>query len=282
MQPGVSLVILSYNKRAYTQACLRSMATSTYRPLEIVLVDNGSTDGTRDALPDLERALSEAGVELKVVLNDSNIGAPAGRNRGMRGAAGRYIGWVDNDVTVMSRGWLEALRERLDSDPGLGIVSPKLLFPPPNERIEFAGCAVSRRGRVMYIGRGRPADDPEANVERDVQCLISACVLLPRAVVEEAGEMDEAYFPVQYEDIDYCYRLKSLGYRCRIVPSVEMHHYEHVTTDGSSDIKFLEVTTRNGMLFRRRWRHVYEAEDGPDDDVWRWQAIERPRIDGDD
>jgi len=279
MPPAVSLVILSYNKRAYTDACLRSMATSTYRPLEIVLVDNGSTDGTRDVLPDLEGVLGQAEVALKVILNAANVGAPAGRNQGMREAEGAYIGWIDNDVVVKSADWLESLRKRLDFDPGLGIVSPKLLFPPPDERIEFAGCAVSRRGRVMYIGRGLPSDDPESNIERDVQCLISACVLLPRSVVDEAGEMDEAYFPVQYEDIDYCYRLRSLGYRCRIVPSVEMHHYEHVTTDGSSDIKFLEVSTRNGMLFRRRWRHVFENEDGPDDDVWRWEAIERPRID---
>jgi GT2 family glycosyltransferase len=275
----VSLVILSYNKRAYTEACLRSMATSTHRPLEIVLVEQGSTDGTRDTLGDLERELADAGIALVVHQLEGNVGAPAGRNRGMDVARGETIGWVDNDAVVGTPNWIEELTGRLAADPGVGIVSPKLLFPPPSERIEFAGCAVSDRGRVVYLGRGRPRDDPEFADERDVQCLISACVLLPRSAIDAAGPMDEAFFPVQYEDIDYCYRLKSLGLRCRIVPSVEMYHYEHVTTAGSEDIKFLQVTTKNGMLFRKRWRHVFETEGGPPDELYRWEDLHRPRLD---
>lgn len=278
MSPLVSIIVLNYDKRHYTRKCLESVVRSTHRPLEVVLVDNGSTDGSLEEIPAWQRLLTEHDVGMKCHLNETNAGAPAGRNQGMRLAEGEYVAWMDNDVLVRDKDWIDRLRERLDGDPGLGIVSPKLLFPPPDERIEFAGCAVTPRGRVVYVGRGRPQDDPEANVERDVQCLISACVLLPRRAIEEAGEMDEAFFPVQYEDIDYCYRLKSLGFRCRIVPSVSMYHYEHITTDGSTDIKFLQVTTKNGMLFRRRWRHVFETEGGPPDDAYRWEDLERPRL----
>lgn len=271
--------MLNYDKRQYTRQCLRSLVESVHRPLEVVLVDNGSTDGSVEEIPEWQQWLGSHGVTLKCHLNRTNVGAPAGRNQGMRLAEGEYVAWMDNDVVVRDRDWIDRLRDRLDAEPSLGIVSPKLLFPPPDERIEFAGCAVTPRGRVIYLGRGRDADDPEANVERDVQCLISACVLLPRRAIEAAGDMDESFSPVQYEDIDYCYRLKSLGFRCRIVPSVSMYHYEHITTDGSRDIKFLEVTTRNGLLFRRRWRHVFEAEGGPPDDAYRWEELDRPRID---
>ncbi|MBD3177046.1 MAG: glycosyltransferase [Armatimonadia bacterium] len=278
MSPLVSVIVLNYDKRQYTDKCLRSVVETTHRPLEVVLVDNGSTDGSVEMIPEWRQALEASGVDLKTHLNEENVGAPAGRNQGMKLAEGDYVAWMDNDVIVKDRDWVDQLRARLDADEDLGIVSPKLLFPPPDERIEFAGCAVTPRGRVVYVGRGRDKDDPEVNVERDTQCLISACVLLPRRAIEAAGEMDEAFFPVQYEDIDYCYRLKSLGFRCRIVPSVEMYHYEHITTDGSEDIKFLEVTTKNGLLFRRRWRHVFENEGGPPDDAYRWENLDRPRL----
>jgi hypothetical protein len=274
----VSVIVLNYDKRQYTDKCLRSVVETTHRPLEVVLVDNGSTDGSVEMIPEWRQALEASGVGLKVHHNEENVGAPGGRNQGMKLAEGDYVAWMDNDVIVKDRDWVDQLRARLDADEDLGIVSPKLLFPPPDERIEFAGCAVTPRGRVVYVGRGLGKDDPEVNVERDTQCLISACVLLPRRAIEAAGEMDEAFFPVQYEDIDYCYRLKSLGFRCRIVPSVEMYHYEHITTDGSEDIKFLEVTTKNGLLFRRRWRHVFENEGGPPDDAYRWENLDRPRL----
>ncbi len=279
--PGlVSLITMSYNKRAYTEKCLRSVATSTYRPLEVIVVEQGSLDGSAEAIEALAPEIEAAGVDLTVVANEENVGAPAGRNQGLRAASGDYIGWIDNDIVVKDADWIERLTRRLDEHPDIGIVSPKLLFPPPDGRIEFAGGGVTAKGRVVYLGRGRRADDPEFSIERDVQCLISACVLLPRGVIEIAGPMDEIYSPVQYEDIDYCYRLKSLGFRCRLAPSVEMYHYEHITTDGSAEFKFLDVTTRNGFIFRRRWRQAFEAEDGPDDADWPWQDFDRVRIEG--
>lgn len=275
----VSLIVMSFNKRAYTEACLQSLARSTYRPLEVLVVEQGSTDGSRELLPTLTARLEACGIAVKGLENEANVGAPAGRNQGLRAAEGAYIGWVDNDIVVKRDDWLERLTGFLAADPTVGIVSPKLLFPPPDERIEFAGGGVTRKGRVVYLGRGRAADDPEFVTPREVQCLISACVLLPRHAVEAAGPMDEAYSPVQYEDIDYCYRLKSLGFRCWLQPAVEMYHYEHVTTDGSTEFKFLDVTTRNGFLFRKRWRHVFELEDGPADDDWRWESLDRVRLD---
>lgn len=274
----VSLLTMSYNKRAYTEACLRSMARSTYRPLEILVVEQGSTDGSRESLPELIELLGREGITVRVLQNETNVGAPGGRNQGMRHAEGAYVGWIDNDIVVKHEDWLERLTAVLAADETIGIVSPKLLFPPPDERIEFAGGGVTRKGRVVYLGRGRARDDAEFLAARDVQCLISACVLLPRAAIDRAGPMDEAYSPVQYEDIDYCYRLKSLGYRCRLEPAVEMYHYEHVTTDGSTEFKFLDVTTRNGFLFRKRWREVFEREDGPDDGDWRWENLSRVRL----
>lgn len=278
MNPLVSIVVLSYNKRPYTRACVASMAASTYRPLELVVVDNGSRDETLETLDQMQPLLRDAGVGMRILANDHNLGAPAGRNQGIAAAKGDYIGWCDNDVVVRDRNWIEGLIEALASDPRIGIVSPKLLFPPPLGLIEFAGCAVSRKGRVGYLGRGAPADDPRFNHPREVQAVISACVLLPRAAIEAAGPMDEGYFPVQFEDVDYCYRLKGLNFRCFYWPLVSMYHFENITTDGSPDINFDYVTIRNALRFRDRWQHVFQHEEGPPETEVIWQELRRPRI----
>ncbi|HOS92659.1 MAG TPA: hypothetical protein PLQ54_05060, partial [Armatimonadota bacterium] len=144
--------------------------------------------------------------------------------------------------------------------------------------IEFAGCGVSPSGRIQYIGRGENADDPRFGVPREVQCLISACILMPITAQRAAGHMDTAYSPVQYEDLDYCYRLKELGYSCWVLPQVEMYHYEHITTAGSASINFRYVTIRNGMRFKQRWQHVFSRENGPRDEDTTWKEIDRYRL----
>jgi len=274
----VTLVVLSFNKRAYTEQCLGSLITSTYRPIEVIVVDQGSNDGSREAIEALGPTLADAGIELRPVLNAENVGAPAGRNQGMDLARGEFIGFLDNDIAVKSAGWLEALTQFLDAHPKVGVISPKLVFPGNQRLIEFAGCGVSPSGRIQYIGRGESADDPRFGVPREVQCLISACILMPIAAQRAAGHMDIAYSPVQYEDLDYCYRLKELGYTCWVLPEVEMYHYEHITTAGSASINFRYVTIRNGLRFKQRWQHAFSQENGPRDEDTTWKEIERYRL----
>jgi len=278
---SVSVVVLSFDKVAYTRRCIESLMTSTHRPMELIVVDQGSTDGTREMLEELHPRLAEADVPLSTILLDGNVGAPAGRNLGMDKAKGDYIAFLDNDIVVKDCDWLEKIIECLKADPSIGVVSPKLLFPGKDRLVEFAGCAVSPGGRVQYIGRGESADDPSLNQQREVQCLISACIVLPREAQQRVGHMDEAFSPVQFEDLDYCYRLKELGYICYYLPSVEMYHYEHITTDGSVSFNFKLVTLRNWRLFRERWKHVFSTENGPPDEEVEWREIDRERLDED-
>jgi len=278
----VSIVVLSFNKVAYTQQCLTSLTRSTYRPIEVIVVDQGSTDGSREMFERIRPELAQAGVEMRTILNEENVGAPGGRNQGMDVAQGEFIAFLDNDIAVKDEDWLEKLTTCLRENPRIGVVSPKLVFPGKDRLIEFAGCGISKSGRVQYIGRGESADLPEYNVPREVQALISACILLPIEAQRRAGHMDLVYSPVQYEDLDYCYRLKELGYVCYYLPSAEMYHYEHVTTDGTKSINFRYVTVRNGMRFKERWQHVFSREDGPSDEDSRWKPIDRFRLDSSD
>lgn len=274
MQP-VSLIIVSYNKRPYTELCLRGQLACTPRPAEIIVIDNGSTDGSVEWLQsEMAVAAREAGVEYRLIVNDNNAGACTARNQGLAACQGELIGFLDNDLAVGHRDWLAGLAGTLEAFPETGIVGPKLLYPFAPYDIECAGVALSPNGRVQYRGRGARREAPEFNQPREVQCLISACWLMRRAVVEAIGMLDEVFNPAQFEDFDYCYRARQAGFAVRYEPGVEMYHFENVTTAGSVDVRFKTVTLRNWAKFRDRWQAVYRTEGGPPDEECQWRNLE--------
>jgi len=269
-----SLIIVSYNKKPYTELCVRGQFACDPRPDEIIVVDNGSTDGSVELLEgDLQQDAKKHGIDLVLIPNDSNVGACTARNQALDVAAGEYIAFMDNDIAVRHRNWLAGLRSVLDSDESIGICGPKLLFPFEPYAIECAGAAISRNGRVQYRGRGEPRDTPEYNTRLEVQCLISACWLMKRAVPEQVGGLDEVFNPAQFEDFDFCYRARGKGWRVIYEPSVEMYHFESVTTDGSPDVNYRYVTMKNWQTFKQRWQHMFEAEDGPRDEECVWKPL---------
>jgi GT2 family glycosyltransferase len=90
--------------------------------------------------------------------------------------------------------------------------------------------------------------------------------------------LDEAFSPVQYEDLDYCYRARKGGYSVRTVPEARVYHFEHTTTAGSDDINFRYVTTRNGLLFKARWGQMFQAEHGTTDAAAIWKSLPKQSI----
>jgi len=270
-----ALIVVNYNKLPYTRLCLESVLASAPTFAHIIAIDNGSTDGTRQWLEEDFPALAQArGVRVTVIANDSNVGACTARNQGLSVARERYIAFMDNDVCARTRRWLAFLAEALEASAGVGIAGPKLLFPFEPFCIEHAGVGISRSGRVKYLGRGEPRDAPGHQAARDVQALISACWLMKGEVPEQIGGLDEVFNPAQYEDLDFCYRARSRGWRIVYEPRAELYHFESVTTDGSPDVNYRYITIRNGLEFKRRWEHVFSREDGPADEECRWLALE--------
>jgi GT2 family glycosyltransferase len=94
-----------------------------------------------------------------------------------------------------------------------------------------------------------------------------------RAQFVESGGFDAAFNPVQFEDFDLCYRLREKGWQCWYLPAIEMYHVESVTTAGTAGLANTRNVIRNGMLFKQRWRHLFEQEDGPADADTRWRPI---------
>ena len=280
MTPRDSIIILACNKAEYTRACLDALLTTDPIRFEVVLVDNGSTDGTSAMLDELDPRFAAAGSRLRVVRNADNVGAIAGRNQAMEIAEGENFIFLDNDTVVCAPGWLDGLLDALQSEPEAGIVGPKLCFAFDPHWIQCAGVGISRTGRVQFRGRGEPRDDPRFSRRQEVQSLISACFLFRRSLYEEIGGLDEAFSPVQFEDFDFCYRARARGYRVIYVPEVEVLHWESVTSDGTVALPNTYLIIRNGLTFKRRWRPMFEKENGPADADCAWRVIEAPSLDG--
>jgi GT2 family glycosyltransferase len=188
--------------------------------------------------------------------------------------------FLDNDTVIPDPSWLEKLRAVLHSDRRIGIVGPKLCYPFEPRRIQCAGVGISRTGRVQFRGRGETADDPRFSRVEDVQTLISACFMFRRSLYDEIGGLDEVFNPIQYEDFDFCYRARSRGYRVVYTPDPVVLHWESVTSDGTPNLRNRYVIIKHGLLFKERWRHIFENENGPRDEETQWKVIEVPSPEG--
>lgn len=275
-----SIIILTHNKSPYTKRCLESILQTAGTQYEVIVVDNGSTDDTPRVLDLMKAEYERKGVRLHLKFNGRNVGCSTARNMGMAIASGSHMVFLDNDTIVIDPKWLSMLVAPMYADPAVKLTTPKLTYPVAPHLIQCAGVGVSRSGRVAFLGRGEPRDDPRFNVQKEVQCAISACLMFQRSLVDEIGGLDEAFNPIQYEDLDFCYRARAKGYKVVYVPSVEVHHWESITSDGTPALPNRYLIIKHGLLFKQRWRHMFEKEDGPSDEEARWRQIEIPALEG--
>lgn len=272
-----SLITLSYNKLRCTQRCLSALITDSQvdGPWEMIVVDNGSSDGSGAWCDtDLVSLGAAHGVPVTVLHNTGNPGCSLARNQAVERARGRFLVFVDNDVTPRTRRWMPGLRAALDAVPEAGMTGAKMVYPWQPYPIQCAGVGISKRGHVCFRGRGEPDDDPRFCRRETVQCLISACLMIPADLFRRHGGFDELFHPVQFEDFDLVYRLREAGYQAVYEPAVEMYHFESVTTQGTPTVRNSAVVVRNGLLFQKRWKHVFEHEEGPAEEACRWRHIE--------
>lgn len=221
----LSVVILTYNQRDFTLRCLESikplMADDRY---EVILVDNGSTDGTRSEV-------EESYKSVKYLYQNKNLGVAAGRNVGLREARGKKLMLLDND-TIVPSGAIEALSAYLDGHPEVGLVAPRL--ESPDGRLqkswkEFPGifrkiCNVMTRGKSSHYSETLPDSEIEPFY------VIGAAQLFTRDVLDKCGELDENIF-YGPEDADFCIRVRKAGKKVVYNPKVMIiHDWQRVTT----------------------------------------------------
>jgi GT2 family glycosyltransferase/tetratricopeptide (TPR) repeat protein len=246
-----SIIIPCCNQLEYTRRCLESLLDNTRKPYELVLVDNGSEDGT---LGYLEEVRHRRGPKRVVVLrNESNLGYPAGCNQGLAQSRGQYVVFLNND-TVLTPGWLEGLIGHALRDwPAVGLVGPVSngamdgqAVRPGYAELEGLDDFAARR-RQAFAGRALAAPR-----------LTGFCLLVRHEVLERAGGFDERFGLGLFEDDDLCVRAREAGFRLVIALDVYVHHF------GNRTFKQLGLDTQqrleaNFELFRAKWGPEYTA-----------------------
>jgi FkbM family methyltransferase len=243
-----SIVILTHNQLPFTRRCLDSIRRCTDEPHELIVVDNGSTDGTVEYLHSL------AGV--KVIVNAENRGFPAGCNQGIRAATGRQVLLLNND-TVVTTGWLDRLLRALESDPRIGLVGPCSNFVSGGQRVAVAygDDLLGLEGFAWDWGKAHDG------VREDVDRLVGFCLLIRREAIDWVGLLDERFGVGCFEDDDYSRRAARAGYRLVIARDAFVHHFGGRTFLGAG-VDYDALMRTNRELYRKKWEAEQDEGEG--------------------
>ncbi len=244
-RPDLSVVTVNYNGFGDTCRLVESLRGRLPAGSEIIVVDNGSR---RD-----EAALLAARYpEITALRSEANLGFAGGNNLGIRRSRGRYVLLLNNDALVEDDS-LKYLVERLENDPRLGAVSPKIVYAAEPGRIQFAGYTplgrITLRNRTY--GYGEP-DDGRFDVPGITAYIHGAAVMFRREAFDTAGPMPECYF-LYYEELDWSERMRERGYAFGYEPRCRVLHAESRSTGADSPLKTYYLV-RNRLLFARRNR----------------------------
>jgi len=212
-----SVVVVAYNPGHFLQDCVASIY-STQPEVEVVVVDNASTDGA------VERVKTEFPA-IRVIRNERNAGFGTGNNLGTARAKGAFLVFLNPDATVTDD-WLEALVRPLVEDHSVGLVTPKVLLRNDPNRINVAGLNVHLSGISMCRGLGLHRTDLDEVAE--VAAISGVTFAARRDLFEAIGGFDEDFF-LYIEDVDLSVQAWLAGYRCLYVPhAVALHDYDEV------------------------------------------------------
>ncbi|MBI4575670.1 MAG: glycosyltransferase [Planctomycetes bacterium] len=232
--PGLaSVVVPIYNNLPLTRRCLAALLAATDRPFEVVVVDNGSCDGTA--------AFLDATAGLTVVRHAENRGFAAACNAGARAARGEWLVLLNND-TEPRQGWLRPLVAALEA--GAGAAGSLLVYGDGG--VQHAGLGITPGGDPFHPYGRRPLVECPGRVARAVQAVTGACLATPRALYLQEGGLDEGYRN-GFEDLDYCLRLGRSGHRVVYEPASVVLHHEGATPGRHRRDR------ENAALFLARW-----------------------------
>ncbi len=229
-----SIVIVNFNGRNYLDECLSALKANSDCPIEIILVDNASTDGSAEYLdthyPD-----------LNAIKNPVNTGYASGINLGAQAAKGKYLVFLNADV-IVEPNWLSPIQEFLDATPDAGAINPCILLYQPTNMINALGQNIHVTGLGFNRKLNRPISEVDV-VPTRVSGLQGGAVAMRAEVFQQIGGMNEFYF-LYHEDVEFSLRLSAAGYSMYSVPASRVRH------------KYLLHMTANKLHWLERYRWV--------------------------
>ena len=224
--PLISVIILNWNGIRHLGPCLDALSAQTYSPVEAIVVDNGSTDGSLEWV-----RTHSPGVRL--IENGKNLGFGGGMNIGILAARGRFVMVLNND-TRLDPGCVEALKESIEKDENYGACASKILLEEEGDRIDAAGIAICPDG--LSIGRGRLEKSDLYDREMEVFFASGCACLYRREMLEDIGLFDEDFFAYA-EDTDMGWRARLAGWKCIYSPKAVVFHLHSASSGPYSHLK---------------------------------------------
>ncbi len=255
--PSVYCIILSWNGRALTIDCIRSVLQSDYENLKILVVDNASSDKSAEAIGAAFAGEIETG-KLILISNDRNYGFAGGNNIGLKYALEQnadYAFLLNND-TVVERTLFSELIAFLSGLESPAIAGPKIYYFDPPDQIWFAGGEIKLyKGLSRHIGI-REKDTGQYN--HPVACdYITGCgMMIPKPILETTGLLDTLY-PLYSEDSDFCFRARQDGFRCYYVPQAKMWHKISAASGGQLKWRKIKLRLISNIIFLKRYAKWY-------------------------
>ena len=268
LKPEASIVVVTVDGLPFTRLCLESVLGHTEEAgFELVVVDNGSSDGTRAYLG----ALAQRDPRARPIFNGENRGFPAAANQGLASARGDVLVLLNNDA-IVAPGWLRSFARHL-RDPQIGAVGPVTNRIGTDAEVDVH---YSTYGGFLDAAKGRA--EQHAGECRDVEMLAMFCLALRREAYERIGALDERFGLGLLEDDDYSERLRRAGYRLACAEDVLVHHFGEVSfgalfANGDRDT----LLRANSRRFAEKWGVSWNGHEGRDSDSYR-QLVDRIRF----
>lgn len=215
--PKISVIIPTYNGILTLEKCIKSIWNQSLKPVEILVIDNASTDHTGHLLHELSGNISN----LKIITNHSNLGVTGGRNKGIELAdkSVDFLLFFDHDMYA-DKNMLAELSKVTLSDKTIGITTPKIYYFQDKKRIWAAGTGMNLiSGQVLFRGG---IDKGQFDVIEEVQ-VAPAAIFVKKEVLIKVHSFDKRYFAT-YEDTDFCFRAKKEGFKVYYVPGAIAYH----------------------------------------------------------
>lgn len=240
--PLVTIITVNFNRLNDTIELCESIGKITYSNIELILIDNGSDDNLN--------LLEQKFPNLRLIKNEKNLGFAAANNIGIKLAKGKYILLINNDVIVTPE-FLTSLVQKLEQDQSIGIVSPKIYYYHNPKMIQYAGF--TDINPITIRNKGIGFNEPESgkyDEEKETYYAHGAAFLFRSELIKKIGFMSEVFF-LYYEEMDWCKRVRDIGYKIYYIPQSIIYHKDSATTGADSPLKSYYLN-RGRLIYMRR------------------------------
>lgn len=225
---SVSIVIVNWNGKKFLKNCLDSLQKITYNAVEIIVVDNNSTD---ESGAFVKKYYSK----VKLIENKKNSGYAGGANIGYKHASGSHVLFLNND-TVVTVDFLEPLLADFRKDPTIGCVQSQMRLLKDKSTLDVVGDFISFTGFLYHYGYRKKANLEKYSRQKIIFSAKGACTIFPRSLLQKIGFFDEDFF-IFFEDTDLCFRVWLSGYKVIYEPKSVIYHVGAGDTSSSDKYK---------------------------------------------